>query len=91
MAYKEGSWNTELKAGVFVLILEKLSRLHEDGSVHGDIRLVNLLSTGYIIDFDFVGLEKYPKDLVLITLPTELRKFWLSHNEEWIFRHVHRQ
>jgi hypothetical protein len=37
--------------------------LHENGYVHGDIRLANLLSTGFIIDFDFVGLDTYPNGL----------------------------
>lgn len=43
--------------------LEKLSTLHGRGLAHGDIRLVNLLSTGFIMDFDFVRLDTYTKGL----------------------------
>jgi serine/threonine protein kinase len=63
MRHRESNWEGQLTAGVFASILEKLSALHEKGLVHGDIRLVNLLSTGYIVDFDFVGLDTYPEGL----------------------------
>jgi hypothetical protein len=63
MARRESDWNGELKVGVFVKILDKLAVLHSQNLVHGDIRLVNLLSSGYIVDFDFVGLERYPEGL----------------------------
>jgi serine/threonine protein kinase len=46
---------------------EKLSTLHEKGFVHGDIRLANLLSSGFIVDFDFVGLITYPIGLISVS------------------------
>lgn len=61
MAHLESNWQGEPTVGVFVAILRKLSALHELGYVHGDIRLVNLLSTGYIVDFDYVGFDTYPR------------------------------
>jgi hypothetical protein len=66
MIRRENDWKGELKVEVFVSILEKLSALHEEGLVHGDIRLANLLSSGYIVDFDFAGLDTYPSGLNLL-------------------------
>jgi hypothetical protein len=65
--YRESYWTGNLKVGVLASILERLAALHELGLVHGDIRLVNLLSSGHIVDFDFVGLERYPEGLKLLT------------------------
>jgi serine/threonine protein kinase len=63
MAKQKSNWTENLNVGVFVSILGKLSALHAQDCVHGDIRLVNLLSTGHIVDFDFVGLDTYPEGL----------------------------
>ncbi|KAG7368215.1 hypothetical protein IV203_030958 [Nitzschia inconspicua] len=63
MCYHENNWNDGKSVASFASILEKLSQLHAKGLVHGDIRLANLLSSGYIVDFDFVGRDYYPEGL----------------------------
>ncbi|KAG7344767.1 hypothetical protein IV203_032298 [Nitzschia inconspicua] len=67
MCYHESEWNDPTSVTSFISILEKLQKLHGKGLVHGDIRLRNLLSTGHIVDFDFVGLEYYPQGLNHLT------------------------
>jgi serine/threonine protein kinase len=70
MAHRESNWEGGLNVEVFVSILQKLFALHEKGFVHGDIRLANLLtvSSGFIVDFDFVGLalEAYQEGLISV-------------------------
>jgi hypothetical protein len=66
MRYRQSNWKGDLNAGVFVSILQKLLALHKQDLVHGDIRLDNLLSTGFIVDFDLVGLDTYPEGLNLL-------------------------
>lgn len=56
------NWKENVTTMAFISILKKLLELHKT-SPHGDIRLANLLSSGYIVDFDFVGAAKYPKGL----------------------------
>jgi hypothetical protein len=63
MIRRENDWKGELKVAVFMSILEKLSGLHDASLVHGDIRLARLLSSGCIVDFDFVGLNTYQRGL----------------------------
>jgi serine/threonine protein kinase len=58
--------------GEILPILDELTKLHENGMVHGDIRVYNMVFSpaddggkphGYLIDFDFGGVEgkvKYP-------------------------------
>jgi hypothetical protein len=41
--------------------------------VHEDIRLANLLSTGFILDFDFVRLDTDPEGLNLLSKDGERR------------------
>mmetsp|Transcript_22061 Transcript_22061/g.51895 ORF Transcript_22061/g.51895 Transcript_22061/m.51895 type:complete len:603 (+) Transcript_22061:117-1925(+) len=67
MRMGESNWKAPVSSNVFKQIIEKLQKLHEKYGPHGDIRLANLLSTGDIIDFDFVGLETYPSTLQLIS------------------------
>ena len=67
MELKPSDWTQTINAKVFKDIITKLQGLHEGYGPHGDIRLANLLSTGDIIDFDFVRLESYPDTLQLIT------------------------
>ena len=67
MEMKESDWKKSISTSVFVRIIEKLKLLHKKYGPHGDIRLANLLSTGDIIDFDFVGLEFYPSTLQKIS------------------------
>ena len=58
-------WKKEIFANIFPTIICKLKCLHETFGPHGDIRLANLLSSGHIIDFDFVGMTQYPDSLNL--------------------------
>ncbi|KAG7370338.1 hypothetical protein IV203_028084 [Nitzschia inconspicua] len=67
MCYHESKWDDATSVTSFISILEQLQKLHGKGLVHGDIRLLNLLSTGHIVDFDFVGLEHYPEGLNHLT------------------------
>ena len=60
-------WKQPVSSQIFQKIIQKLQTLHQQFGPHGDIRLANLLSTGDIIDFDFVGLEFYPPTLNLIS------------------------
>jgi serine/threonine protein kinase len=69
MKYYEGSWKTTSSTAVFLEILKQLKLLHDDNTVHGDIRLANMLPTGCLIDFDYAGEEgptKYPRGFQLI-------------------------
>ncbi|KAG7344762.1 hypothetical protein IV203_032293 [Nitzschia inconspicua] len=68
MCYHKSKWSGGANVISFISILEQLQKLHGKGLVHGDIRLMNLLSTGHIIDFDLVGLEHYPEGLFQIEL-----------------------
>eukprot|EP00977_Amphora_coffeiformis_P023602 scaffold13742_cov157-Amphora_coffeaeformis.AAC.9 len=65
MEFKSSKWDScSVPVGVFCDVMDKLKQLHEDGKVHGDIRLANLLNCekkGYIIDFDFVHQKFYPE------------------------------
>ncbi|KAG7370339.1 hypothetical protein IV203_028085 [Nitzschia inconspicua] len=63
MCYHESDWFSENPMTCYISILEQLQKLHVKGLVHGDIRLMNLLTSGHIIDFDFVGREHYPEGL----------------------------
>jgi len=63
----ENNWKGEASSKAFGDIIEKLQRLHSKVGPHGDIRLANLLSCGYIIDFDFVGATQYPSTFNSIT------------------------
>jgi hypothetical protein len=63
MTSQDNNWEENAKVGSFVSILQKLDSMHEDDLVHGDIRLSNLLSSGYIVDFDFAGRDFYPEGL----------------------------
>ena len=61
------NWKTPTNAqSAFGSIIEKLHTLHKEYGPHGDIRLANLLSSGHVIDFDFVRGESYPLTLNLI-------------------------
>lgn len=60
-------WKQQLSSTVFGKIIVQLVALHKKYTPHGDIRLANLLSSGHIIDFDFVGSECYPATLQSIT------------------------
>ena len=66
MKRMESNWKQKVSSQVFQKIIQKLSELHKDYGPHGDIRLANLLSSGHIIDFDFVKAEKYPSTYNLI-------------------------
>jgi hypothetical protein len=66
MQYFHSNWKKPVKVSVFKKILRDLLTLHNKYGAHGDIRLANLLSTGQIIDFDFVGNGTYPPGLQLI-------------------------
>lgn len=68
MKYFDSNWSNGLnkKISIFVDILQKLQVLHCANLVHGDIRLSNMLSTGHLIDFDFVGNKCYPEGLQAI-------------------------
>ncbi|KAG7370341.1 hypothetical protein IV203_028087 [Nitzschia inconspicua] len=68
MCYHKSKWSGGASVTSFISILEQLQKLHGKRLVHGDIRLMNLLSTGHILDFDFVGLEYYPEGLNQIEL-----------------------
>ena len=60
----ESNWKTTVDAKeTFGSIISKLQILHKKHGPHGDIRLANLLSSGHIIDFDFVGKKTYPSTL----------------------------
>ncbi|KAG7344765.1 hypothetical protein IV203_032296 [Nitzschia inconspicua] len=63
MCYHESDWFSENPVTCYISILEQLQKLHGKDLVHGDIRLMNLLTSGHIIDFDFVGREHYPEGL----------------------------
>ena len=72
MNYFENIWNRienmkdPVPVQVFESILEVMNSFHKDNLVHGDIRLANLLSSGKVVDLDFVGKEgekKYPQGL----------------------------
>ena len=67
MELKKSNWKKSISTTAFICIIEKLKLLHRQFGPHGDIRLANLLSTGDIIDFDFVGLEFYPSTLQKIS------------------------
>ncbi|KAG7372908.1 hypothetical protein IV203_033632 [Nitzschia inconspicua] len=64
MCYHENTWTNPTSVKAFISILKTLSMLHSKDLVHGDIRLANLLSSGHIVDFDFVGLKTYPEGLM---------------------------
>lgn len=63
----DSDWKKPVSTAVFRSIIGKLQELHNDFGVHGDIRLANLLSSGHIIDFDFVRAESYPCTLQELT------------------------
>eukprot|EP00529_Nitzschia_sp_RCC80_P016456 CAMPEP_0113461794 /NCGR_PEP_ID=MMETSP0014_2-20120614/11733_1 /TAXON_ID=2857 /ORGANISM="Nitzschia sp." /LENGTH=674 /DNA_ID=CAMNT_0000353583 /DNA_START=155 /DNA_END=2176 /DNA_ORIENTATION=- /assembly_acc=CAM_ASM_000159 len=67
MKLVESDWKGEVSSKVFELIIDKLGKLHKKYGPHADIRLANLLSSGDIIDFDFVGLKVYPSTIQSIT------------------------
>jgi hypothetical protein len=58
--YFESDWRKSAKVSAFVEILCRLKALHDNRQVHGDMRLANMLSSGVLIDLDYVGAEKYP-------------------------------
>jgi serine/threonine protein kinase len=55
MNYVEDDWSKDITSSTFIDILTTLLKLHNNGIVHGDIRLANMLSTGVLIDFDLAG------------------------------------
>jgi hypothetical protein len=60
----ENDWTQEVNAkDSFGRIIMMLQELHAEYGPHGDIRLANLTSSGYIIDLDFVGRKSYPRTL----------------------------
>jgi hypothetical protein len=71
MRYIKGDWKGQKRVGIFVAIMKQLASLHEQGVVHGDVRLANMLLTetgdrGVLLDFDFCAVEGskgYPKGL----------------------------
>jgi hypothetical protein len=58
--YFESDWMISAKVSAFVEILCRLKDLHDNRQVHGDMRLANMLSSGVLIDLDYVGAQKYP-------------------------------
>jgi serine/threonine protein kinase len=53
--------------GAFTSVIEQLHFMHDDGIVHGDIRIFNIIFTedgkSQLIDFDFAGVaneQRYP-------------------------------
>jgi serine/threonine protein kinase len=67
MAHHDSDWTKDVKVESFMSILRTLDSMHQRDLVHGDIRLANLLISGFIVDFDFVGLLHYPKRLNNLT------------------------
>ena len=69
MKLVKSDWKQEgLSWFCFRDIIGKLRSLHNLHGPHGDIRLANLLSSGEVLDFDFVGAEYYPTTLQPLTL-----------------------
>jgi hypothetical protein len=60
MHYFPSDWTESIKAVAFTKILRHLQVLHDQGLVHGDVRLGNMLTRSVLIDLDYVGETKYP-------------------------------
>jgi hypothetical protein len=64
VVHVDNDWSKDIIISMFTSILTKLSLLHKNGWVHGDVRLANMLSAGILIDFDLVGkhdVATYPR------------------------------
>jgi hypothetical protein len=59
----ESDWTKVVPCSSFIAILGQLKALHDKDSVHGDVRLGNMLSCGKLIDLDYVLLQEYPSGL----------------------------
>jgi hypothetical protein len=63
MKFIESDWHAKIPVKNFIRLLSQTERLHAKGVAHGDIRQSNMRSSGYLIDFDFVGNQYYPRGL----------------------------
>jgi hypothetical protein len=67
MEYINSDWSNVVHVSSFTKIVQDLRSLHQKQLVHGDIRLANMLSTGRLLDFDYVRQSEYPPGLTTIS------------------------